>query len=733
MECLQAELGQHCKYDNVDLVWSVTLNTFGDDSRVVDLVCGQLRSEGSSGLAVHITMNPRLLASVYPVDSPHNGRVSAAIEDRVHRSTNITDYELFGLATVDHGPKMKRALLDDLLASSWPHWAADSLAEFFSDDGEAHAALRSVLMGDPVRASKIANVATKVLDAGETIPRLLAILRKLGESARAGSERYDFVASALVQSRREQGIGPGPELEAVATEALALMSTAQSPVYGDPRYEIAAGFYPSEASREILADLADVQDCPLVPYLRAFRDEPEQTRSWLGKAATILRSLPAYLRGRVCESLADRAITPELILHLTRRWADDVSKPNKSIASLAYHRGLLKHRQEGHIDDCEWNSALTYLGEQASCYGPDHPARRRAAWVGMCVCKEWSVLEGRVETIGEADPVGVSMADPLYGPDGILLQQIASRWEDLRTEFGDTLLPRLSGVRARQRENEVWDLLALVAPQNVTLQQELERAVTDNPELLKLNGVLAWFVTRRNRNTDTVADALVSRLRAGSGHGKNLASAFLAEPERISLPREELQSHLENALSRFPAPFGDPALEALALLDPENPAVHAAWQEYSAIIANRRNPEDHPINARTYSAVACAAADASQILNQVELHLKRLDKAHGSYYESSFARHISHRLRRDAVAADTVRDAVMNPTTPDSRAALLVSILADAVSLDPGLLGEVDRRLAAQNNVALAPFVRDHTVSATLSVRTIFTRAKDTAWEMLSR
>ena len=74
----------------------------------------------------------------------------------------------------------------------------------------------------------------------------------------------------------------------------------------------------------------------------------------------------------------------------------------------------------------------------------------------------------------------------------------------------------------------------------------------------------------------------------------------------------------------------------------------------------------------------------------------------------------------------------MNPETPDAQAALLASILAHSVGLDDDLYQEVARRLAAQNDVVLAPIIQDRTVSATLSVRTIFRRLEDASWEFRS-
>ena len=718
---------------NRDLAWSVMFAAFANDCRVVDLVCEQLRDTGSYLVILITTWHQQLLASSYPVESHHNSRIAEAVEDLVNQSDGsrrILDFALPGLAAVDRGPKMKKLLLEHLAESGFPHWAASALVDYFSDDSEVRTALRAALMDDPVRASKVAIAARRVLPVGEVIPRLLAILRELKDSPKADSARYDIVAAALVQTSREHNIDFGPEWEAIAEEALTLMPSIYEPAHNDPRFGIAAEFYPSQASVKMLADLANVQDRPLVPYLRAYCSDPAQVGSLLGEAATIFRSLPPYLRARVCQSLADGATEPELAMRLTSRWAEEVYAPNKSIASLAYHRSLRQAREEGRIDDCTWNSAMTNLGEQASCYGPYHEAQRRGAWVGICVSRDWSVLEGRVETIGEALPVGVHLVDMMYGPDRTLLQQIASCWEDLRSEFGDMLLSRLSGIREQQTSKDVWGELALVAHQNASLRKELEGAVADDPEILTLNGALAWFVTRGDSSADTVADVLVSHLQHNDERGGNLASALLAEPERIGLRREELRNRLEKVQSEESERWDDPVLEVLAVLFPESPLVVDAWQRLSAIIAKREMRKDRLPHGKTYFAVAFAAADTNQIPELLNRCFEWLDANRGGFFDDTCMRHITHRLRRDGSAAAVVKAAVMDPATPDSQAALLVSLLAQATGLEADVLSEVECRLTAQTGAILAPIVRDRTVGATHSVRTILTRVSDTAWEL---
>ena len=102
--------------------------------------------------------------------------------------------------------------------------------------------------------------------------------------------------------------------------------------------------------------------------------------------------------------------------------------------------------------------------------------------------------------------------------------------------------------------------------------------------------------------------------------------------------------------------------------------------------------------------------------------LNRLANIGHTYFGNLFTRHVTQRLRRDPIAANIVREFVMDPELSDSRAAQLASLLAESVGLDDALLNEVERRVLAQREASLAPVVRDHATSATVSVRTIFTR-----------
>ena len=93
-----------------------------------------------------------------------------------------------------------------------------------------------------------------------------------------------------------------------------------------------------------------------------------------------------------------------------------------------------------------------------------------------------------------------------------------------------------SGLRSQGAKSGTHSLL--VAGQDATLQQELESAVADDPELLKWNGILVWFVTRRSVSKDAVADALISNLQNDGAHLEIPVSILLAASSRNDLQRK---------------------------------------------------------------------------------------------------------------------------------------------------------------------------------------------------
>ena len=697
---------------------AVILTAFGDDAAVVEWVCDQVSGRGLHSLRIGLMEGgDDLLARTYHGGSLNNGRVAEAIE---HSLTGVDvtamDRELFTLAGIDHGPVMKAKLLQCLAQSSVPHWPANALSLHWSDDPDVRSELRSVLMGDPERASMIANVACSVLDPPEVIHRLMDILRGLSVSSNSNRKRYDIVAAALIQSHREQNLLGHPGVEDTVREAISLMPESLHWIYGEPRLDLALAFYPADISVSVLEEYSARDDRRPDVFLHAFRNDPEKLEPYLSEAAKSVRSLPAYLRARVCRTLFERGIEPTFVARLTRRWADEKSDPNKSVASFVHHQSLLKVDHNQPVDQEGMNAALARLHEQASATGPDYEARRRAAWVGMCVLRNWSAVVGRMESVEGSISVNVNLLDYLNGPDRILLQQIAATWEQLRSTFGEDLIVRLSGMPRESRQLLAWDSLALVASDNPTLERDLEHTLATNPELRTSNGIFLWTVQRERENPAAILDSLSSFLRASDYPLGESLVRLLSEPERMGLTSEQLQSTLERVIRENQSGLG---IELLALLFPDHPTVHDAWQAYSRTQAASNNDSPYRFSTGSQFALFYAVSSSDDIVAQIRQHHHRLCKIGIPYLDRVFAQCVSYRLRRDTTAASRVRETIMDRDQPDSLVAVLAPLLRNAVGLDDGLLTEVTFRISQQDGRRLATVVRDHQAGTSLPVRSI--------------
>ena len=705
---------------------SVMYRAFADEERLANWVCGQITGERRNGLKQQIRLGDvDPLVRAYRKGSPYNGRVAESIELFLGcTDTNLMARSLFILAAIDQGPVMREALLRELEDSPFPHWAVSALTEHFEGDVEALAELRSAFMGDPERASKVANVASSILSAQDVVQRLMDILRSLAASPGSISPRHDIVASALIRACRELSLSGQTTNEDVLREALDLMPKTFHWLHGNPRLALASELYPAEGSEGILNEIANSKDRPLVAYISVFKDEAERLKPFLADASKALRSLPAYLRAHICWTLAERGIEPRLVSELTERWADETSGPNKSVASLAYHQALTRMRPEQPDKDELWSLALEHLGEQVAIIGPDHDELRRAAWVGMCVLEDWSPALEHLEASSNSVRISVSLADPFGGPDRILLQQIAATWGKLRSTFGDQLFEILSGPLESGSPESVWDSLALVATENPVLERELESVLIANPQIRTLSGVFLWIVSRRSLGSAELSETLTSFLRDNHYAHAEAVSYLSDRPERLWLQPEQLKIVLEQEAQ---GSYDGLALEMLASIFPEHHLVHNAWQFYSDLRESDGNYSTNRVNPRTYFALAYAVFDSDEIVVQIKRHHERLCKIGNSYLDRIFARCVSRRLRRDYTAAAIIREAIADPSTPDYLSAVFVSLLRSAVGLDDEQLAEIERRISRQADRRLATVVRDPLAGTSLPVRAVLMGAAESA------
>ena len=168
-----------------------------------------------------------------------------------------------------------------------------------------------------------------------------------------------------------------------------------------------------------------------------------------------------------------------------------------------------------------------------------------------------------------------------------------------------------------------------------------------------------------------------------------------------------------------------PAMEVIAMLFSNHPMVLDAWRELSRGRAGGRTA--HRASTGIQFALAYAIAPSDQIVARIQEHHERLGKLDNLYFGRAFARHVTHRLRRDQSAVGKVREAILYSETPDFLVAVLAPLLRNAVGLDDELLAQIDLRISQQGSRRLATVVHDHYAGSSLPVRAILAGAAEGA------
>src|SRR5690606_7991903 len=132
--------------------------------RVADIVASEIGSKEYVWFLLGLGPRARLLSGAYGVGSRHHQLIADAIEARLEMVDPAhREMELYDLAAIDQGPRMRSALLRAVTESSFPHWAARALLEHFASDPEVTAALEDALTAEVVATARLGSFAGRVL------------------------------------------------------------------------------------------------------------------------------------------------------------------------------------------------------------------------------------------------------------------------------------------------------------------------------------------------------------------------------------------------------------------------------------------------------------------------------------------------------------------------------------------------------------------------------------------
>ncbi len=678
------------------------------------------------------------------------GPVPALVDALQHLNTDENfshdhrDIELFQLAAIDQGPHMRRALLRALAVSSVPHWPAAALLEHFPNDAEVISKLHSALMTkESTTTGKLAGFAGRVLGQEAGREWLLGMLRSLAEQHEIQtSVRYDMIATGLADCCED--ITDPAERERICAEAFVLLPVDVETWGRDVRFELAVRFFPCASAIAILERCGKMAGGRHLPgLLSAYKDDPVAVSVFVERARQLIRVPPASVRYAINEILASEFVEPEFVRSVCGSWADENFGPVKCVAPLAYHRALVALRARGSITDQDWGHALTRLGEVASCYGDDHEARRRAAWVGMCVIGDWTPVENRFETYGDSPAlVSVDLAsDLLSGPNEVLLDQLGHRWAELREHFGAELVNRLSGKWSQNPESAMWGQLATVASRFPALDADLRLAIDVNPQLLSEASVVTWFVADQGRNRSTATDILERQVVAENNH-RNDAVWMAQDADLYGLDVSRLVDMMSVNVTTDVAWFGDAKLETLAVLRPSHPFVQKAWTQITKLIrypvadSDGIDPADGDdadhdaqaeLHVHTYLAVAYSCMPSEDVGWLVARDLEWINCAGNelTYYETALVRQLRRRLRSDPIAVQAVLAKAQD--LPARQSAQILALLGSVAPSGSLTLEIIDSCLSRISEEPFAILIRDVALGANISAQTALLNASFTA------
>ncbi|WP_160160065.1 NACHT domain-containing protein [Streptomyces sp. SLBN-115] len=566
--CRDIVSAQPRRYGDRGLAWSVLLQGFAQDPAVRAHVCTVLINDPNRIRFLGI----QPLARAFGGDAD----LTAAVEELLERDPKaFHTNDLHALAAVGQGPRLRSALLAELAISSFPHWAAGALATHWADDEEVQEVLRTLLHGEPGRASLVANTAVRVLGAEAAQERLSTLLASAPQAT--GRFRREIVIQALLESCQTRSIAAGPVAEQIAEVSLAALEEPTNGHEANAEAAVIAILPTTAAARARTHHLLQGPRSPLSALLAGYGNSPGALEPVLDRLRAAHPTLPAPARLHLCTLLRDHPGHSALVRRLTVHWPEEPHPVVRSAASAAFHTHLLHDQTRGALPAPEWQTAQQVIRRQAAAGGYDNWPGRRPAWLGALLTDQLHLLDDLVDYGG--GPVELPLGDILTTDHDLLtLSEIADHWPALRAHFGDSLLKRLTGDPIGRDRDTAWAYLALVAERHPRLAQDLAAAVAAQPDLLKHDSVLAWYA-HSHRGEPQLLNVLLDNLDGHHHDQGDVAALLLAEPTLLGLDPETVRSALRDTLHHpgsYPPPASN-AFRALVAGFPDDPAVQDTW------------------------------------------------------------------------------------------------------------------------------------------------------------
>jgi energy-coupling factor transporter ATP-binding protein EcfA2 len=479
--------------------------------------------------------------------------------------------------------------------------------------------------------------------------------------------------------------------------------------------------WPERVVDYVLRELADsrhithgVSDEIHAAALRAYAKQSfDGSRATLGTALDMMAFLEAELREVLVHELSTVGIDSKQLIDLLSDFKTDPDDTVRRTAIVGITRALstdsdFTESSTAGDDDSPLNDWCQYVRRQLCAYGRALDEDRQNAWVAMLMMRNFTLIDGVMETIGPAAPPGVRLTDVLGSPDDLLINLIVANWDGLEHHFGDQLLPRLAG--SRDRGSGALSVISTVRNLAVAADKSprVSRLVTsfqgagagddeelssvakltavgdrnDERLLRELDGLafspelIEWTARQGASGTDIVR--LLLRVgKAGAGGPRRRRSSDKWAVDRLldnswhGLESEELREILATNRwqdrwqedSPWSLPFGVLERAVWTMLYPQSDEA-LRWLNGLARWFNNGEESDGPVSWLEACALVFGAAPAADLPALVGrlFNPNRLQYMFETYWEITTP--LAHRLRCDPEAVDALRASLAGDPVP---------------------------------------------------------------------
>ena len=444
---------------------SILLTGYGDDPDLIEICVDEIKNSAYPFILTGLTNVFGFFQSHFPGNEELIDAVDTWLEKQQINGPDEMNAALYTRSDRARN-KLLQLLNDD--KAGWRFWAAEGLLQGWSNEPKVIEQLKAMAAGENKQATQLSMQLSRIItDREDCLDRLIEFVND--DSVR----RHDLVIRAIAE------LGPNrPEfdlIDAAINKVIPKMGVGNMDIASISGTLIEC--FPDDPRVKKLMEnclVGRIEDLSK-PSLSLIASSCPKNKELQQRILAIMSPLPDSLRMVMVQQLESVHSEQNFIDQLLSAYDDEFHGEIKTAASISFHQALVASGDDS-------TDAINKLTASITCYGPDHEARRQAAFCGLTVMKRLDLITSSEERIGENRQCSISLYDvSSHGGNVPLIYFILSNWAKIKSAFGDSFWSRLSkGNEGSSKWPDFWNFADQYAE---PCEEALEFIESEQPEL----------------------------------------------------------------------------------------------------------------------------------------------------------------------------------------------------------------------------------------------------------